>query len=499
MYIAGSMTALAAWSMLSNIFEAKGPIRIVSAHCKLFGTRCTEESNIEDHICIMRIYQQELATLQKPISEEDFSYALLTSLPESWNNFISAVPEDIIKDPTKLISRMLSELQRLREQARSSTALAVIDKSTAKCYTCGCIGHFASDHGKQVNREKEKNEKQNDDKKEKKKKEKKGRNRWKKEKGKNSQANLAQNDLDVSDDEDSMFLVWDPTLVQSLQPDDWILDSGCSHSIVHNKNNFSLYISTSPHKISGISDTSSSGHGNIPLSFALSSSIYACVLRDVLHCPSALFNLISVSQLTDAGYTAIFKDDKVELHSRKGMLLAVGDKISRLYQLCLAGFTDCALVACTWDEWHHTFGHLNMKSLHHLKTHNMVNRLEVHNENADLHQCKACLAGKSHVQPFLRESQHKYTKIGEMTYTDLFGKVDQKGPRGEHYFILFTNAAKAHSHINFLKTKEANVILDAIKKYVAFIFTQTRKKVKCFHFDDGKEYINQEVLDWLKL
>jgi len=77
-----------------------------------------------------------------------------------------------------------------------------------------------------------------------------------------------------------------------------------------------------------------------------------------------------------------------------------------------------------------------------------------------------------------------------MTYTDPFGKVDQKGPCGEHYFISFTDAAKTHNHVNFLKTKEANVVLNAIKKYVAFIFTQTRKKVKCFCFDGGKEYIN---------
>jgi len=55
-YIASSTTALAAWSMLSNMFEAKGPIGIVSACCKLFGTRCTEESDIENHICIMRTY-----------------------------------------------------------------------------------------------------------------------------------------------------------------------------------------------------------------------------------------------------------------------------------------------------------------------------------------------------------------------------------------------------------------------------------------------------------
>ena len=287
-YIASSTTVLVAWSMLSNMFEAKGPIRIVLAYCKLFGTHFTEESDIENHIHIMWTYQQELATLQKHISKKDFSYALLTSLSESWNNFISTVPEDVIKDPTKLISWMLSELQWLYKQASTSTALAVIDKSTTKYYTCGHIGHFASDHGKQVNREKEEKEKQNNDRKKKKKKEEKGKNRWKKEKGKNSQANLAQNDLDISGDKDFMFLVQDPTLVQSLQPDNWILDSGCSCSIVCNKNNFSLYISTLPHKISGISDTSSSGCGDILLSFALGSSIYAYVLHDVLYCPLVL-------------------------------------------------------------------------------------------------------------------------------------------------------------------------------------------------------------------
>jgi len=91
-----------------------------------------------------------------------------------------------------------------------------------------------------------------------------------------------------------------------------------------------------------------------------------------------------------------------------------------------------------------------MKSLCYLKTHNIVNGLEVHNENTDLHQCKACLAGKSHVQPFSHESQCKYTEIGEMTYINLFGKVDQKGPHDEHYFISFTNAAKAHVRVQSL-------------------------------------------------
>ncbi|KAK7013775.1 hypothetical protein R3P38DRAFT_3362706 [Favolaschia claudopus] len=115
--------------------------------------------------------------------------------------------------------------------AGASTALAAVDKSTAKCYTCGRIGHFASDHGKQVNRGKEEKGKQEDEGKEKKKDER-GGNRWKKGRGKNFRANVAQDqDQDQSDDEDFMFLARDPSLAQSLQPNDWILDSGCSRSI----------------------------------------------------------------------------------------------------------------------------------------------------------------------------------------------------------------------------------------------------------------------------
>jgi len=72
---------------------------------------------------------------------------------------------------------MLSKLQQLHEQAGTSIALAVIDKSTTKCYICGCIGHFASNYGKQVNREKKKKKKQNNNKKKKKKQKEKGRNR----------------------------------------------------------------------------------------------------------------------------------------------------------------------------------------------------------------------------------------------------------------------------------------------------------------------------------
>ncbi|KAF9257351.1 hypothetical protein L218DRAFT_879708, partial [Marasmius fiardii PR-910] len=79
-------------------------------------------------------------------------------------------------------------------------------------------------------------------------------------------------------------------------------------------------------------------------------------LRDVIHCPSAPCNLVSVSHLTDAGFHAKFVGNTVEVRSRKGTLLAIGDKVSQLYKLCIitpspAKLTH-ALVSRSWDEWH---------------------------------------------------------------------------------------------------------------------------------------------------
>src|SRR6201996_3394382 len=471
------------------MFEAKGPIGIVSARRKFFRAQCADDGDIEEHIRLMRSYQQELATLQKPVEEEDFSYAVLTSLPESWNTFISAVPDDIIKSPDKLIARILTELVRLREQTPATTALPVTDKSKVKCYECGKLGHFASDHRKNAPNKNQVDSGHANG-------QGKSKQQDRKQKGKfKSRAHMAQDDESDGED-DFLFLARDPNLVQSLSPDDWLLDSGCSRTIVRKNTDFSTCSGTPPHKIAGIGETAAIGRGTVPLSFALGHRTRACVMRDVLHCPTAPFNLISVARLTDASYSAVFKGETVELRSRKGALLAVGDKISRMYRLRVApqgATSDRVLIARTWNEWHNALGHLNMKSLKHLKAHGMVNGMEVRNEKSDMEQCTACIQGKAHVKPFPRAAEREYDEIGDMTYTDLWGKTATKGIRGEQYYISFTDGHTSHSKVGFLKTKEGDTVLDKIKAYVAFIETQTGRKVKCFRFDGGKEYVNETV------
>ncbi|KAL1674115.1 hypothetical protein EV122DRAFT_221278, partial [Schizophyllum commune] len=78
------------------------------------------------------------------------------------------------------------------------------------------------------------------------------------------------------------------------------------------------------------------------------------MIRDAIHCPSAPFNLVSVSRITDAGYRVIFRGNTVEIRSPRGALLAVGDKISHLYRLRIADSKPrtYALAARSWDDWH---------------------------------------------------------------------------------------------------------------------------------------------------
>ena len=149
-YVASSKSSEEAWDSLKGSLEAQGPLGMVLAQQKLFRAKCEDGTTIEDHIRTLRGYQEELHNLGQKIEDEEFSIILLTSLPDSWNNYISSINTSALTDAPQLIARILKHDRRLKIQGTDDTALAAKwgkKKYNLKitCFGCGKCGHIKAD------------------------------------------------------------------------------------------------------------------------------------------------------------------------------------------------------------------------------------------------------------------------------------------------------------------------------------------------------------------
>ena len=94
------------------------------------------------------------------------------------------------------------------------------------------------------------------------------------------------------------------------------------------------------------------------------------VLKEVLHVPGLMKNLISVAMLEDKGYDVVFSEGKAFLRSKTtGETRKIGVRVKKLYQLQVDG---CTAMACkakgvvSQDDselWHRRLGHLHHGAL----------------------------------------------------------------------------------------------------------------------------------------
>ena len=89
-------------------------------------------------------------------------------------------------------------------------------------------------------------------------------------------------------------------------------------------------------------------------------------------------------------------------------------------------------------------------------------------------QCKACVQEKDGAD-----------EIGDLTASDVWGPAQTEGLSHEKYFYSFTDVKS--KVIYFGNTKDE--VLRHFQMYKVLIETQMGRKLKCFHLDNGGEYI----------
>ena len=90
-HISGATTAREMWNQLTMVKESKGQLGVLATRRALYRATAEEGFEMITHISGLRQLQEELHIMDNLVSDEDFVMILLTSLPESWDNYTTSL------------------------------------------------------------------------------------------------------------------------------------------------------------------------------------------------------------------------------------------------------------------------------------------------------------------------------------------------------------------------------------------------------------------------
>jgi gag-polypeptide of LTR copia-type len=78
------------WSQLSLVKESRGQLGVLATCWALYRATAEEGFDMINHISYLQKLQEELHLMDNKVTDEDFVMILITSLPESWDNYTSS-------------------------------------------------------------------------------------------------------------------------------------------------------------------------------------------------------------------------------------------------------------------------------------------------------------------------------------------------------------------------------------------------------------------------
>lgn len=153
-YIRNSKSAKESWAILKNIHEKATMTNKIVVMRKLFSARMSENGNIDNHISEMLELFERLVSLGERFEEHIVVAVILSSLPNNYDNLITALEGRPEKELTKefVIEKLRDDYQRKINSNKSNEMtddcvmkISRNGSSRPKCYNCGMEGHFAKD------------------------------------------------------------------------------------------------------------------------------------------------------------------------------------------------------------------------------------------------------------------------------------------------------------------------------------------------------------------
>ncbi|KAI3818972.1 hypothetical protein L1987_12794 [Smallanthus sonchifolius] len=273
----------------------------------------------------------------------------------------------------------------------------------------------------------------------------------------------------------------------------WHVDSGCSRHITGHFNLLQDY-----HQIDGeyLAFAGNPRGGKIEGQGTVSNGVNS--LEFVNYVPQLKYNLMSVSQICDKDFCALF-NSKECLILKPGvvipeeLILMRAPRGYNTYSLDMnnpSGIESCFLSKASEDEsflWHKRLGHVNFKTMNRLVRGNLVTGLPL-KDFTPMEHCISCSKGKQHKSSHKPKSTNSIDSPLQLLHMDLFGPVSVMSLGRNSYCLVVTDYFSRFTWVFFLAKKDETP--EILKTYLLQIENLFSLSVKTIRSDHGTEFKN---------
>lgn len=472
MHIKNCDTANSAWKKLETAYIQIGPARKVTLFKKLVYAKAVDGQSLKEHVDMFTDVIGKLTEMDIKIQDEVTSIILLCSLPSSYENFVIAIESrDTLPTLEALKLKIVEEEQRRTSHQDgtnndgafySSGKKKKGDKKNRdfKCYKCGKAGHksyqcnknkFHSNTGSSENGQKVNKSTAN------------------KETAKNAF-------IAFTAKEDTKCWYLDSGASSHMTPHDDILrnvrNTDVNHVIAANDSKMTV-------KKAGDAEVNFDGN--------------EIEIKNVLHVPDLMVNLLSISKITQQGNKIIFDDEGASIFNKKNECLLNCKPQNGIYKLNEIETSFISKAEDTALTWHRRLGHTNYRTLCEMRGAKIG--IQFRDDDSEITNCRICCEAKQHREPFKRSESNTKATL-EIIHSDLVGPMENLSLGKAKYLLTFVDDFSRKIFPYFIHSK--NEVFNKFLEFKSWAENQTGNKIKILRTDNGTEYIAKEFGNHLK-
>lgn len=535
-------TASQAWTALENIFQDNRNTRAIYLDSKFVSTRLDQHPNVSSYCQAMKMIADQLANVGNPFNNQRLVLQLIAGLNDSYEGVAMLIQQtNPLPDFYEVRSKLVMEEARKAHQA-AATAASPNNTASATALTASSPApQQSSDNGTRYNQQPSGNPRGRGHGRGG------GRGRGRYSRGRGSSSNnpqptygrgapwastpppwaypnytqwayppcphpTQQSNFRPPPPSSSAGILgsrpqqayaaseasYTPTDLEqafhtmALHPPDqtWYADTGATSHMTHNSGNFTSYVNNGPFRNVIVGNGSTIpirgiGQQTLPYPFP------PLLLKNVLHTPKVIKNLLSIRRFTIDNNVSVEFDPfgfaVKEYRTRTPILRcnSTGDLYPFNLQSSSQVTHPSTFAAITRDLWHHRLGHPGADVLSSLRSSLQFSSSKHLSSNTI---CPSCVLGKQIKFPFSSSNSTTHLPF-DIIHTDVWTSPVLSSS-GHRYYVLFLD-----DKTNYLWTyplANKSQVFSTFLHFFSMIQTQFHYTIKTIQCDNGREFDNHQ-------